>query len=354
MAPKTRSQIRIGISGWTYPPWRGTFYPPGLPHRNELAFASRQLNSIEINGTFYSLQTPRSYQTWYEQTPEDFVFSIKGGRFITHMKRLRDIEIPLANFFASGLLALKEKLGPILWQFPPMMRFEGARFEEFMKLLPRDTSEAARLARRHDAKVSGRALTRTDRSRPLRHAFEIRHDSFAHPEFVSLLKEHGMALVVADTPYWPRLEEMTTDFAYIRLHGAEELYVSGYDDDSLAEWARRIRRWRAGGRRDVFAYFDNDVKARAPFDAMALARILRPRMTDASFPGRSPCPMPTNERPQNRGKFTQNYPTERKNYPGPEHLNQEPLESLIEKRRRKLVRIGSGAYPAGKSRKKAA
>src|SRR5437867_12018949 len=151
MAHKT-CDTRIGISGWTYGPWRGVFYPKDLPHKRELEYASRQLNSIEINGTFYSLQRPSSFGAWYDATPEDFVFSVKGGRFITHMKRLKDVEKPLANFFAQGVLALKEKLGPILWQFPPGFAFNAERFEEFFKMLPRDMNEALKLARRRNGR----------------------------------------------------------------------------------------------------------------------------------------------------------------------------------------------------------
>ena len=150
-------QTRIGISGWTYGPWRGVFYPKDLPHKRELEYASRQLNSIEINGTFYSLQRPGSFAAWYEATPEDFVFAVKGGRFITHMKKLKDAQTPLANFFASGLLKLKEKLGPILWQFPPGFAFNEERFAEFFAMLPRDTTSAAKLARRPGTRAARRS-----------------------------------------------------------------------------------------------------------------------------------------------------------------------------------------------------
>ena len=287
------AQIRIGISGWTYGPWRGVFYPEELTHRRELEYASRQLNSIEINGSFYSLQRPSSYQKWYEQTPDDFVFSMKGGRFITHMKRLRDVEVPLANFFASGVLALKEKLGPILWQFPPNFAFDAKRFEHFFKLLPRDTEQAAELAKDHDRKLKGRALTKTDRKRPIRYAVEVRHPSFLDPAFFALLRKQKMAFCYADSAgNWPYAEDVTSDFVYIRLHGAEELYASGYTDPALDWWAARIRAWSAGREppdakrihakpakeresRDVFVYFDNDIKVKAPFDAKRLATRLR-------------------------------------------------------------------------------
>jgi uncharacterized protein YecE (DUF72 family) len=286
--------VRIGISGWTYPPWRGKFYPEKLPHKRELAYAASQLSSIEINGTFYSLQRPESFERWAAETPEEFVFSLKGPRYITHILRLGEARTPLANFLASGLLRLGRKLGPILWQLPPSFRFDAERIEAFLALLPHDTEAAAALARQHDKKVSGRAWTRVDAKRKLRHAMEIRHASFAVPEFVSLLRKHKVALVCADTVEWPRLMDLTADFVYCRLHGSEELYASGYDDKSLDEWAARVRAWAGGGEpakpervidrpgpqraaRDVFVYFDNDAKVRAPFDARGLMARLEER-----------------------------------------------------------------------------
>jgi uncharacterized protein YecE (DUF72 family) len=267
-------QIRIGISGWRYPPWRGTFYPQGLAQRRELEWASRRLSSIELNGSFYALQRPASYQAWYAETPDDFVFAVKGPRFITHMKKLADVETPVANFLASGVLALGAKLGPLLWQLPPMLGFDASRLSAFFDLLPRTTSGAARVAERHDDRMTDRAWTTTDADRPLRHAIEVRHHSFENAGFVRLLRDHDVALVTADTAgKWPFLQDQTSDFAYARLHGAEELYVSGYTEEALDVWAARVRSWSAG-RRDVFLYFDNDVKVRAPFDAMALAERL--------------------------------------------------------------------------------
>ena len=284
------ADLRIGISGWTYGPWRGTFYPKGLTQKNELAYASRELNSIEINGSFYSLQRPSSYALWREQTPEGFVFSVKAGRFITHMKKLRNVESALANFFASGVLALKEKLGPILWLLPPSLGYDERRLADFFDQLPRDTKEAAALAKRHDARLNGRALTKTDALRPIRHAIEVRHDTFKTAAFAKLLRKQDVAMVVADTAgKWPYLEDVTaSDFVYVRLHGDEQLYVSGYGDESLERWAAKVRAWAGGGEvadaarvgpaakprkrgRDVFVYFDNDVKVRAPYDAMNLA-----------------------------------------------------------------------------------
>ena len=287
------SKPRIGISGWTYGPWRKVFYPGDLAQKRELEYASRVFTSIEINGSFYSLQRPSSYQTWYRQTPGDFVFSIKGGRFITHMKKLRDVETPVANFFASGVLALGEKLGPILWQFPPNMQFDLEKFKSFFELLPRDTQEAAALSKKHDKVLKHGAWTTTDRRRKLRYAVEVRHDSFLVPTFVTLLRKHNIALCFADSGgKWPYSEDVTADFIYIRLHGPEELYVSGYSDAGLDWWAARIRAWMAGGEapdpkriiqtppkprksRDAYIYFDNDAKVKAPFDALKLGERLR-------------------------------------------------------------------------------
>jgi uncharacterized protein YecE (DUF72 family) len=299
--PARRAQLRIGISGWRYEPWRGTFYPADLAQRRELEYASRCLSSIEINGTFYSLQRPSFFEQWYNETPDDFVFSLKGGRYITHMKRLKDVEIATANFFASGILALKEKLGPFLWQFPPNFKYDAQRFEDFFSILPHDTTAAAEFAAKHDKSVAKFAYAKTDRKRPLRHAVEIRHESFETPDFVKHLRRHRVALVIADTAgKWPHMEDITADFVYVRLHGAEELYVSGYTDEALDAWAERVRAWSTGSApsdarltapadrkhpasRDVHVYFDNDVKVRAPFDAMSLMRRLGVE---------SRCPMP--------------------------------------------------------------
>ena len=290
--PWPRQDLYIGISGWTYAGWRGVFYSKKLAHRAELEFASRAFNSIEINGSFYSLQLPSSYQRWYAETPQGFIFSVKGARFITHMKKLRDVEAPLANFFASGVLCLREKLGPILWQFPPNFGWNEERFTEFFQLLPRDTRGAVKLAKKHDAKVKGRAWTKTDATRPIRHAVEIRHSTFIIPEFFALLRRHNIAFVVADTAgKWPYAEDLTADFVYCRLHGAEQLYVSGYSDKELDWWANRIEHWRKGkqpraaklvsdqkaaptGKRDVYLYFDNDAKVHAPFNARTLTEKL--------------------------------------------------------------------------------
>jgi uncharacterized protein YecE (DUF72 family) len=261
--------IRVGISGWRYAPWRGVFYPQDLVQRRELEFCGLHFPTVEINGSFYSLQRPEYYEAWYRETPPDFVFAVKGSRYITHMLRLSNVEKPLANFYASGILALKDKLGPFLWQFPEMFHFKPERVEAFFKLLPRSTKQALSLARKRDARMTGRARLAVDADRPLRHAIEIRHASFVNEDFISLLRKHGIALVVADTAgRWPKLFDVTADFVYVRLHGDVKIYTSGYSSRALDAWAQRIRRWHRRG--DVYVYFDNDVKVKAPFDALSL------------------------------------------------------------------------------------
>ena len=262
--------IRIGISGWRYEPWRGVFYPEGLPQRRELEFAARHFPTVEINGSFYSLQRPEYYEDWHAAAPPGFVYAVKGSRYITHLLRLKEIEKPLANFFASGVLNLKDKLGPFLWQFPPMFTFQKDRLERFFDLLPRDTRQALALARKRDARMKGRSRLAIDANRPLRHAIEVRHQSFESDEFTALLKAHDIGLVVADTAgKWPLLFEVTSDFVYVRLHGDIKIYTSGYTRRALDKWAKRIRAWDSGGK-DVYVYFDNDMKVRAPFDALSL------------------------------------------------------------------------------------
>ena len=233
-----------------------------------------KVNSVEINGSFYALQRPSSYEAWFAQTPDEFLFSVKAPRFITHMKKLSDVRTPLANFFASGLLALRHKLGPMLWQLPPNFGFNPERLAEFFAQLPRSTHEAAYLARMHDERMDGRAYLHPDADRPMRHALEVRHRSFVTPDFLALLREHQVAVVVADTAgKWPLLRDVTSDFAYVRLHGDIELYTSGYTDEALDTWAATVRGWLDAGL-DAYVYFDNDVKVRAPVDAMGLLRRL--------------------------------------------------------------------------------
>lgn len=284
-----RGDIRIGISGWRYAPWRGRFYPEGLAQRRELEFASNEFPSIELNGSFYSLQRPESYAQWHEQTPPGFVFAIKGSRYITHIRRLREVEQPLAAFFAQGLFNLRDKLGPLLWQLPPTMRFDEDTLERFLAQLPRSTEDALKLARRRPARMAGRVRLAIDADRPLRHALEVRHDSFRDPALIKLLRRYNVAGVFADTAgRWPYFEDLSADFVYLRLHGDQELYASGYTARALEGWAQRIDNWSRGRqiegaqllstaaprlceRRDVYCYFDNDVKVRAPADAHSLS-----------------------------------------------------------------------------------
>ena len=268
--------VRIGISGWTYGPWRGEFYPKGLRQRDELSYVADRMNSVEINGSFYSLQRRSSFEAWAAAVPEDFVFAVKGGRFITHMKKLNDIAIPLANFLATGVLALDRKLGPLLWQLPPNLGFDADRMDAFFTELPRTAGAAARIAADHDHRVpEDRALTSAAHPQHrLRHAVEVRHESFRNKEFYALLRAHEIALVTADNPgQWPIIEESTTDFRYVRLHGHDQLYASGYSDRELDEWAGKINSWTQAGQ-DVYIYCDNDMKVRAPYDAMGLMKRL--------------------------------------------------------------------------------
>ncbi len=280
--------VRIGVSGWRYAPWRGNFYPEGLVQRRELEFAASAMPTLEINGSFYSLQRPQSWQAWFDETPDDFVFAVKAPRFITHIKRLRDIEAPLANFLASGVLQLRQKLGPLLWQFPANFAFDPPVFDAFLAGLPVDTDGARALAARHDARVADRCWFEHTPNRPLRHAVEIRHPAFVAPAFIAMLRERRVAFVWADTAgRYPEYCDLTTDFAYLRLHGSTTLYQSAYSDAELDHWAARIDAARHGRRAEdapliaphrkppggapaVFCYFDNTDKLEAPRDAVRL------------------------------------------------------------------------------------
>ncbi len=284
-----QGQIRIGMSGWRYDEWRGTFYPPGLAQRRELEFASRQLNSVEVNGTFYSLQRPKSYLQWISETPADFVFAVKGTQFITHQRRLENVAGPLANFLAQGLLQLGRKLGPILWQFPPNFKFNPQLLQDFFDLLPRTHKQAALYARQRDEWMADRSWLEVEEDFPLRYAIETRNKSFAVPEYIALLRKNQIAVVVADTVKWPRMMDITADFVYCRLHGNEEQYPNGYDAEGIDSWAHRVLAWSRGeevtgglrvhpdpapqrASRDVFVYFDDDVKVHAPHDAVSLTK----------------------------------------------------------------------------------
>ncbi|TXK17461.1 DUF72 domain-containing protein [Homoserinibacter sp. GY 40078] len=263
-------EARVGMSGWTYAPWRGEFYPRGLRQADELRYAAEKVTSIELNGSFYSLQKPSSWTKWRDETPDGFVFAVKAPRFMTHIRRLQDVEEPLANFLASGILALGPKLGPILWQLPPSLEYDPEVVGRFLDLLPHDTATALEIAKGRSERMSGREHLEIDANRPVRHALEPRAFSFDDQQFADQAAEARVAVVLGDNAgRWPRLDWITADFVYARLHGDEEIYTSGYDEPSLAEWEEWVRD-NLDRDRDVYVYFDNDQKVRAPYDAMAL------------------------------------------------------------------------------------
>ena len=272
--------IRLGTAGWVYEPWRGSFYPEGLPQKQELGFASKALGAIEINATFYSHQKAASFASWASQTPEGFVFSVKGHQLVTHLKKLKDVEVPLANFFASGVLALGGKLGPFCWQLPGNLTYAPDRIEAFLQLLPKTPEALLALARRSDERLKQPPFLELGAISRVRHAIEVRHASFARPEFVAQLRAHDVALVTADTAEWP-FADQTAEFSYARLQGApgKECYQAA-ELDARAAW---LRAW-ADGRpvadapcltapqsepppRDVFAFFVSTDKENAPGNA---------------------------------------------------------------------------------------
>ena len=243
---KNSGAIRIGIGGWVYPPWRGTFYPPGLRQAEELAYASRHVTAIEINGTFYRTQTPASFRKWHDETPDDFVFSLKGPRFLTHRGELASAAPYIERFLASGFLELGPKLGPLLWQFAPTTQFDAADFAAFLDLLPHE--------------LGGRAI---------RHVVEVRHPSFRTPEFIDLLRERRIAVALVDDKKYPAFTDLTADFAYLRLRRCAEDQPAGYKPNALDRWAKQLRAWSEEGR-DCFLHFINGAKIRAPAAAQAL------------------------------------------------------------------------------------
>jgi uncharacterized protein YecE (DUF72 family) len=258
-----RSRIRIGVGGWTYEPWRGVFYPKGLPQKRELEHASRNLTSIEINGTYYGSQKPESFAKWHDETPDDFVFALKGPRFATNRRVLSEAGDSIDRFFASGVMQLRDKLGPINWQFMATKKFDPQDFEGFLKLLPKS--------------IDGRAI---------QHAVEVRHDSFRTPDFVALTRAHGVAIVTAADSEFPCIGDITAPFAYVRIMGTSEAEPAGYSEDTLDLWARRARDWAGGdgpvgietltgpqsdaSGRDVFLYVISGFKVRNPAAAMGL------------------------------------------------------------------------------------
>ncbi|QDZ14590.1 DUF72 domain-containing protein [Humibacter ginsenosidimutans] len=267
----------VGTSGWQYASWRGDFYPKGLRQRDELDYLAARVNSIELNGSFYALQRPDSYRRWHDATSDEFVFALKGGRYLTHMLRLRDTDQAMANFFASGVLLLGDKLGPVLWQLPESLEFDADTLERFCASLPATAREAAHIARGHDSKVRHPYVPRVRNDRRVLHAIEPRHPSFGDADVAKIVRSHGVALVLADSAgTFPVFDEQTADFVYARLHGPEKLYAGGYDRRRLRTWARRCRDQADAGRthRDLYVYFDNDSDGRAPYDALAMAELL--------------------------------------------------------------------------------
>jgi uncharacterized protein YecE (DUF72 family) len=267
MSRTATGTIRIGVGGWTYEPWRGTFYPDKLPQKRELEYASRQLTSIEINGTFYGSQKPETFAKWRDETPDGFVFSLKAPRFATNRNVLADAGSTIARFFASGVVELKDKLGPINWQLMPTKKFDPADFEAFLKLLPKE--------------AAGRAL---------RHVVEVRHASFRSPDFIALVREHGVAVAIAADSAYPQIADPTASFVYARIMGTQETAESGYSDAALDLWVKRARAWASGAAvdgldcveprsadgkaRDVYIYVISGHKVRNPAAAMALLRRL--------------------------------------------------------------------------------
>jgi uncharacterized protein YecE (DUF72 family) len=248
-AVSAETKIRVGIGGWVYPPWRGVFYPPGLRQADELAHASRQVTAIEINGTFYGAQKPASFRRWHDETPEDFLFSVKGPRFATHRSDLTTAGPSIDRFFGSGVLELRDKLGPILWQFAARLSFDEGNVASFLELLPRNLD-----------------------GREIRHVVEVRHRSFASAPFIELLRRHRVTVALVDDGLFSPLEDIASDFIYARLRRCAEEEPTGYSFDALDAWAERFRGQVA--QRDCFVYFINGAKVRAPAAAQAFLQRL--------------------------------------------------------------------------------
>ena len=243
-------RIHIGVGGWTYEPWRDNFYPKGLPQARELEYASRELTAIEVNGTYYSTMKPATFAKWRDETPEGFVFSLKANRFATNRKVLATAGESIERFVASGIAELRDKLGPLVWQFMPTKRFEPGDFAAFLKLLPREAA-----------------------GRPLRHVLEVRHDSFACDEYLELARAHGCSTVHTDSGKFPNIADAHGELAYLRLMRSESSCPTGYPTALLEQWAQGCRAWIAKGpQREVFAFFINGAKERAPAAALELIR----------------------------------------------------------------------------------
>lgn len=248
----TTADVRVGIGGWTFAPWRGSFYPEGLAHSRELHYASRQLTSIEVNGTFYSTFRPATFAKWHGETPDGFLFSLKAHRLATHRRVLAEAGDSVTRFVESGIAELKDKLGPIVWQFMPAKLFEPEDFEAFLALLPRAVDGCR-----------------------LRHALDVRHASFATPAFLALARRYGCVPVCTDSEKFPAIADAEAGFAYLRLMRGQADVPTGYTPEAIARWAEGVRAWTGGARpRDVFVYFINGAKERAPAGAMELLRQL--------------------------------------------------------------------------------
>ena len=259
--------IRVGIGGWTFEPWRDNFFPKGLARKNELAYASRQLTAIEVNGTYYSTMKPASFKKWHDETPDDFMFSLKANRFATNRRVLADAGDSISRFVGSGLSELGKKLGPIVWQFAPTKQFDAADFEAFLALLPKTVDGCK-----------------------LRHVMEVRHDSFKSPDYLKLARKYKCATVFTDSPKFPSIADITGDFVYARLMESDAKVQTGYTAKALDQWADAARTWAKGGEpeslprveargkagkaRDVFVFFINGAKERAPAGAQALLQRL--------------------------------------------------------------------------------
>lgn len=283
-------KIRIGTSGWNYSEWRGPFYPEDLPKSHELRYVGERFGTVEVNATFYSLAKPSTFRRWYEAMPDDGVVALKGSRFITHNKKLNDVDGPLANFFASGVLELEDKLGPILWQLPDTVSVDAERIDRFLAVLPHDTESLAALASNHDDRVPEASL-RLDGNHRVRHVLEVRHRDHLTERVAGIARTHGVALAFSHSSEWDYTEEITGGFVYLRLHGPGRVYSSSYGEDGLRRWADRIGLWRAGEEppdarrltnrqpparkeRDVYVYFDNDGGGHAPREALRLTELL--------------------------------------------------------------------------------
>lgn len=283
-------KVRVGLSGWSYDEWRGRFYPEDLPRGDELEYASRRFETLEINGTFYRLADPESCRVWRDTAPQGFKYAVKGSRYITHTRRLTGVRHAVANFLASGILELGSALGPILWQLPPDLTFDGQALNGFLGLLPHDTEAAVSLAKEHDDRVEETSYGNGANHR-VRHVIEARHDSFLDAGVARIAREHGVALAISHSSEWPVITQLTAGFVYVRLHGPRELYASRYPDTELERWAERIETWHGGGvvgdlqtisdlgpperkERDVYVYFNNTDGGFATEDCERLSELL--------------------------------------------------------------------------------